>query len=224
MTFCESISMTYWLSMTFLVNFYDFQTALRCICCTWHALEIDRSSVGLTLAQARGGGAMRATRVFLRCTPYYASDRAEILHSLWGILSATFREKNDRIMSGHWAMTSQEVQWRTIFLREIRRRYRSRRAFSRLQVHGKLILMAPASSASCSLAIYKFEYLEVLFRNYISYYSCTRKPAGLLALGKACRLGLRRQLAGRGRLWPRFFFKWGFMNSPFLVYYSRNRK
>ena len=43
----------------------------------------------LTLALA---GEVDATHpeVFLRCTPNYAADRAEILHSLWGILCATF--------------------------------------------------------------------------------------------------------------------------------------
>ena len=68
--------------------------------------------------------------VFLRCTPNYEADRAEILHSLWGILCATFGNKNfDRVMSGHGAMTSQEVRGQAIFARNsgiwlIRRRYR----------------------------------------------------------------------------------------------------
>ena len=52
------------------------------------------------------------------------------LHSLWDILCATFgKKKIDRVMSGHGAMTSQEVQGQAIFTRNsgiwhIRRRYR----------------------------------------------------------------------------------------------------
>ena len=53
---------------------------------------------------------------FLRCTPNYESDRAEILHSLWGMLCATFGEKIDRVMSGRGVMTSQEVR-QAIFTR-----------------------------------------------------------------------------------------------------------
>ena len=30
---------------------------------------------------------------FLRCTPNYEADRADIWHSLWGILCATFGKK-----------------------------------------------------------------------------------------------------------------------------------
>ena len=63
----------------------------------------------LTLALAGGVDAF-PPEVFLRCTPNYEADRAEILHSLWGILCATFGKKIDRVMSGHGAMTSQEVQ------------------------------------------------------------------------------------------------------------------
>ena len=56
---------------------------------------------------------------FLRCTPNYEVDRAEILHSLWGIFCATFgKKRNNWVMSGHRAVTSQEVQVQAI-LREI---------------------------------------------------------------------------------------------------------
>ena len=90
--------------------------------------------IKLTLALA--GGSMRPPLIFLRCTPNYESDRAEILHSLWGILCAIFGEKkNGRFMLGHGAMTFQEVQCQAIFARNdrlfhIRRRYRPRRAFT----------------------------------------------------------------------------------------------
>ena len=53
-----------------------------------------------------------------------------MLHSLWGIICATFgKEKFDRVMLGHGDMTSQEVQGQAIFARNsgtglIRRRYR----------------------------------------------------------------------------------------------------
>ena len=48
----------------------------------------------LTLAQAGGGGRCDPPEGFLRCTPNYEADRAESLHSLWGILCATFGKKN----------------------------------------------------------------------------------------------------------------------------------
>ena len=73
--------------------------------------------------------------VFLRSTPNYETDRAEILHSLWGILCATFgKKKFDWVMSGHGAMTSQEVPGQAIFARNggllhSRRRYRPWRGF-----------------------------------------------------------------------------------------------
>ena len=41
-----------------------------------------------------GGGWCHPPEVFLRCTPNYEADRAEILHSLWDILCATFGKKN----------------------------------------------------------------------------------------------------------------------------------
>ena len=41
----------------------------------------------------RGGVVSTPPEVFLRCTPNYEADRAEILHSLWGILCATFGKK-----------------------------------------------------------------------------------------------------------------------------------
>ena len=47
--------------------------------------------------------------------PNYEADRAEILHSLWGIFCASFGKKIDRVMSGHGALTSQEVQGQAIF-------------------------------------------------------------------------------------------------------------
>ena len=71
-----------------------------------------------------------APEIFLRCTPNYEADRAETLHSLWGVVCTAFGEKKiDRVMSGHGAMTSQEVQGQVIFARNsgiwhIRRRYR----------------------------------------------------------------------------------------------------
>ena len=51
---------------------------------------------------------MRPPCGFLRCTPNYEADRAEVFHSLWGIVCATFGKKVDRVMSGHGAMTSPE--------------------------------------------------------------------------------------------------------------------
>ena len=45
----------------------------------------------------KGGGSMRPPEGFLRCAPNYWSDRivlgADIFHSLWGVLCATFGEK-----------------------------------------------------------------------------------------------------------------------------------
>ena len=50
--------------------------------------------------------------------PNYEADRAEIWHSLWGIFCATFgKKKFDRVMSGHGAMTSQELQCPAMFAR-----------------------------------------------------------------------------------------------------------
>ena len=40
-----------------------------------------------------GRGRPPPAEVFLRFTPNYEVDRAEILHSLWGILCATFGKK-----------------------------------------------------------------------------------------------------------------------------------
>ena len=67
----------------------------------------------------RGGGWCHPPEVFLRCTPNYEADRAELLHSLWGILCATFGKK---ILTGSCQVT--EI-WRhkrykvRPFLREI---------------------------------------------------------------------------------------------------------
>ena len=73
----------------------------------------------LTLARA-GGGLMQPPplRFFFRWPLHRLPERAEILHSLWGILRATFGEKTfDRIWSGHRAMTSLEEQCRAKFER-----------------------------------------------------------------------------------------------------------
>ena len=48
---------------------------------------------GLTLARS-GGVDATPPWVFLSWMPHRLEDRAEILHSLWGILCATFGEKN----------------------------------------------------------------------------------------------------------------------------------
>ena len=57
----------------------------------------------LTLALAGGGVDATPPEVFLRCTPNYETDRAEILHSLWGnILCATFGKK---ILTGSCQVT-----------------------------------------------------------------------------------------------------------------------
>ena len=45
-------------------------------------------------------------RVFLEGLPNRLADRSEILHGLWGILYAASGKKNDRVRSGHGAMTS----------------------------------------------------------------------------------------------------------------------
>ena len=57
--------------------------------------------VGIYLNPRPVGGGVDATppEIFLRCTPNYKSDRAGIVHSLWGILCATFGEKNKLTVS-----------------------------------------------------------------------------------------------------------------------------
>ena len=52
-----------------------------------------RSVLYLTLERLGGGVVSTPPEVFLRCTPNYEADRAEILHSLWGILCTTFGKK-----------------------------------------------------------------------------------------------------------------------------------
>ena len=69
---------------------------------------------------AQGGGRCAPPLKFCRSTPNHESGRTEISHSLWGIFCATFGEKKiGRVMSGHGAITSQEVQGQAIFLREM---------------------------------------------------------------------------------------------------------
>ena len=71
----------------------------------------------LKLTLARAGGRW-APWDFLWCMPNYESDRAEIWHTLWGIFCATFgKKKFDRVMSGHGAMTSQELKCSAMFAR-----------------------------------------------------------------------------------------------------------
>ena len=70
----------------------------------------------------RGGGvdATLPPEVVLRCTPNHEADRAEILHSLWGIPCATFSKK--KIWPGHARSRSYDVTRGTRsghFLREI---------------------------------------------------------------------------------------------------------
>ena len=84
----------------------------------------------LTLALAGGGVDATTPEVFLRCTPNCEADRAEI-STAYGAPFAQLlvKKKFDRVMSGHGAMTSQEVQGQAIFARtsgiwRIRRRYR----------------------------------------------------------------------------------------------------
>ena len=61
----------------------------------------------LTLASGEGGvGGWGAPWDFQKWLPNRLADRAEILHSLWNILSATFAENFDWVKSGHGAMTS----------------------------------------------------------------------------------------------------------------------
>ena len=52
----------------------------------------------------RGVDATLLPWVFLEWLPNRSAD--DILHSLWGILCAAFGKKNDRVRSGHGAMTS----------------------------------------------------------------------------------------------------------------------
>ena len=52
-----------------------------------------KPSPGDVLTLALAGNHAPPPEVFLRCTPNYEADRAEILHSLWGILCATFGKK-----------------------------------------------------------------------------------------------------------------------------------
>ena len=56
----------------------------------------------LTLERLGGEVVSPPPDVFLRCTPNYEADRAEILHSLWGILCATFGKK---ILTGSCQVT-----------------------------------------------------------------------------------------------------------------------
>ena len=74
----------------------------------------------LTLALAGEGNDATPLSFFLRCTPNYEADRAEILHSLQDIFAQLLVKKIDRVMSGHGAMTSQEVRTRSgHFLRKM---------------------------------------------------------------------------------------------------------
>ena len=52
------------------------------------------SAAVLTLARSGGGLMQPPPWVFLSWTPHRLEDRAEIFHSLWGILCGTFGEKN----------------------------------------------------------------------------------------------------------------------------------
>ena len=94
------------------------------------AMQIMILHVVFNARPGRGGGCHPPPpEGFLRCARNYEADRAEILHSLWGILCATVVKKIDQVMSGNGAMTSQEVQGQVIFARNsgiwlIRRRYR----------------------------------------------------------------------------------------------------
>ena len=54
---------------------------------------IDCYVIELNPRPGRGGVDATPPEVFLRCTPNYEADRAEILHTLWGILCATFGKK-----------------------------------------------------------------------------------------------------------------------------------
>ena len=85
---------------------FECACAANCIL----SFKIFHSIFGLTLALT-GGWSMPPPPLsfFLRCTPNYVSDRAEILHSLWHILCATFGKEilSGHLMSGHGAMTSQ---------------------------------------------------------------------------------------------------------------------
>ena len=59
------------------------------------------------LTLTRAVGSIRHPHIFLKWPPNRQADCAEILHSLWGVLCATFgRKKIDRVGSGHRAMTS----------------------------------------------------------------------------------------------------------------------
>ena len=57
-----------------------------------------------------GRGGWCTPKGFFRWTLNRLPERAEILHSLWGVLCASFGEKIDQVRSGHRAMTS----WGTI--------------------------------------------------------------------------------------------------------------
>ena len=74
-------------------------------------------STKLTLA--RSGGWCNPPWVFLSWTPHRLEDRAEILHSLWGILCGTFGEKN---WSGQVRSRSYDVIRGTTFARFQRNR------------------------------------------------------------------------------------------------------
>ena len=62
----------------------------RIPCAEWR----EWAKITLTLASVGGGGGWcNPRRVFLEWPPNRWTDRAENLHSLWGILCAAFREK-----------------------------------------------------------------------------------------------------------------------------------
>ena len=66
----------------------------------------DSNQIWLNPSPHRGGEVDAPPWVFLEWPPNGWVDRAEILHSLWGIFCATFDKKIDRVRSGHRAMTS----------------------------------------------------------------------------------------------------------------------
>ena len=84
----------FWTTRNFAFTYITEPRLVEWHYCDWrHCFHAQAHQLTL----ARSGGGVDATPppwVFLSWTPHRLEDRAEIFHSLWGILCATFGEKN----------------------------------------------------------------------------------------------------------------------------------